>query len=63
MGRTSKWAGSVQGKMEWCRRDVIELSKELASRLHALDSARRESADLRDQLAHSEELRSVIDVS
>ncbi|OXU21894.1 hypothetical protein TSAR_012671 [Trichomalopsis sarcophagae] len=54
MNRTRKWTSLVENKIEWSRKDILNLHQELAKIMASLKESRRESSMLRDQLTSSE---------
>ncbi|XP_014219331.1 uncharacterized protein LOC106647438 [Copidosoma floridanum] len=54
MRRTRGRMCQVEGKIDWARRDILDLHKELSARVAALEESRRESAELRERLATAE---------
>ncbi|XP_008213479.1 uncharacterized protein LOC100679789 [Nasonia vitripennis] len=63
MNRTRKWTSLVENKIEWSRKDILNLHQELAKIMASLKESRRESSMLRDQLTSSEAAKSMADSS
>lgn len=59
MGRTRKWMAQVDSKIEWVRKDVLNIHKEMESKVSALYELRRDSQTLREQLRGAEQAKNI----